>query len=253
MEWVTNSLSFVVFTIPKPGVFDAYQLWLKLFGVSPEQFQQHPQGIQFGGSASGKIGDYQIQTSAAPQRLDITLSPIVPVGPQPPVVPPSFKDRDSAFDALKLYGTKMLSEEGLNRIGFLAGMSFPTDDAQTAAQQFINRAPVHGLPDMATDLNLTVNVRRQTCIQNIEMNRLCRWATGVGQMVQMTFSGAAPLPTFHQTHAVLLNVDVNTAAKQMLPVVPPIKLADRTKLFDELAAETKEIMLHGYDRLARLD
>lgn len=256
MDWLANSIHFVLFTVPKPGVSDAIQPWQRLFGVPPEQYQQHPQGAQFGGTAMGTVGDYQMHVIVSPQRLELAIMPkqnpsISNINGE--ISPPSLTDLDSAFGAFTQYALKMLIEEGVYRLAVLLNLSLPTTSATSAAAKFYEFSRIKGLPDQASDLSLTVNVPRKVENISMEINRVCRWATGIGQMVQVNFTGTMALPTVHQTHAALLNIDVNTAVRQTAATPNVLKSGDRERILVELVSEAKQIMWSGYDRLASIN
>lgn len=242
MNWAADSLHCVVFFQPTTSRPDALQPWIKIFGEAPQNYQAAPVGAPPGGQAGGRIGDYQITIIAMPGRIELVLAPLGDNGPPAPIA-----SIETAVATATEYFKILLDDHNPVRVGFVANLSKHFPSLSAAVSSFKGDTKLAHLPADASDLNFAINVRRKIDSVDLTINRLCRWATGIRQILtlEMLSGGINPHTSMEETIVETLQIDLNTVAQER-----EIPSGNVDILLKELISEFKIIVSQGYDRLA---
>ena len=234
----------VVFHAPSGETPDALQAWLRLVGNAPQSFQSNQPGMPPGGTAVGQVGAYQFMVAAQVGRYELVLSPTA-VGDAPPAPTAQI---DDIVQVLAAYMPKLMTSagSGLLRVAVVLNLSKRTDTLDIAVSEFKKDTKLTDIPANASDLQLAINVRRRFSNLPFDMNRLCRWATGVQQFftMQLTVGTVGPALAVQEFSTETLQIDVNSA-----PQAGQLPLESATAMFNELVAEALILTSQGYDRL----
>lgn len=241
MEWAADSISVISFSAPSAS--DTLQAWTRLFGVSPNSFQQNPVGTPPGSQASGQIGEYQFALNVQPGRKELMVNP---AQSQTDGIP-EIEDVKAALAALLPFGNRMIGEDQPTRLALVLNLSKAVTDSEAARKEFQNLTGVTTVPQGAMDLNFSINVRKPSSFGQ-ELNRLCRWGSGSKQLflMQMGPGGLAPNNFVVKEYPIIsLQLDLNT-----VPTGSIIGSEAAQSILIELSKEADQLMAGGYDYLS---
>lgn len=240
MAWTTESYQFVAFHPPQ-DVSDAFQIWLNIFGASPDNYQRHPDPNTKASQSMGSFAGYNWQLQCAPGRVDLTLLGQSTTAPFPEV-----GNSQAAVAVLKERVLKLLADHVRTVRLAVVSQGFQNfDTLQQANVAFNQHAWINADPSVSSDLMFGLNVRKEVGDPPVTMNRLCRWQALVKQLMQFQITGTAQeqLPAIMQP-AIVLNVDINTLPQQI-----PYKPAEAARIAMQLFDECDAIREGGYGRL----
>ena len=247
MTWLAESIHFVVFSTPSPTP-EAFNPWLRVFGSPPPNLQQNQPGTPPGGQASGVVGPYAVTINVQPGRTELVLTPSEANGPAPGV----FDDTNDPLTTLKSYAEKLATKISVLRLAIIINLSEQAADGVAAGKIFENNLKAVPVPPGAVDLAYALNVPCDSPVPGTAINRLCRWGTGVRQVVQVQMNsfaaGSIPQFTVSENHAAFLNIDVNTAPRSV-----PFAPGEVTALVAALDGEGRAIISEGLERLSTHD
>lgn len=237
-----ESLQLVAF-VSGPPPAKAGSLWMRCLPDDPyETFLTLGPGHT---SASGLVGEMRVEIQSQPNRIDFFLSgPSLPGIPQalPPVLPgleealefgkPFFRDLRGGYALTRLaavVGAREIvrnDEQAIEKLAQCTGFEFKTGSRETTFQ---------------------TNIRTNSSVQpGLELNRLCRWATGILFVVQVSPTQGVqvqqPLGSGPR-HVLQTSIDINTHPD----TAPDGSKAD--EILDELLAHVTAIMERGYGAL----
>lgn len=240
MNWKADSLHFVAFG-NAPAAVDSLQPWLRVFGGSPQQLQTAPIGQPPYSLASGVVGEYQFMISSNPGRIELALSP----GAHSNGPPEAIGDWRAALDVLLGHTTLASENMGAHRVAIVANFSQQAQSPFEAAEMFRQSVSLQSLPDNAVDLSFGFNLVKPIAGLQAEMNRLCRWSTGIQQFVgmQLVSGGSAPAISMQVRHVANLQVDLNTSIFDLQDSVL------RKSVTEQLSSELISIAEGGYGYL----
>ena len=222
--------------------------WLTLSGGSfPQQYQQ-ASGTGGQSVARGEIGGVSVTLAASPGRTDLILSAPTPEGGAPQVLP-VLKDVDGTLTlASELFGKLPLRGE-VRKVALVLELSKRVTNQYEAAQLLQKDVPFITVEKNSIDLLYQVNLQKSSKTRNdVNINRLCRWATAVKQLLQIGFVPNSPsaeqnIVLSEPVYSVVL--DLSTAPEDI-----NIAARDLYSFISELANEAHQIIGGGYEYLA---
>ena len=242
MTWAAESLHCVLFSQVSPGIPDALQPWLRTFGGNPQSFQQLPTQGGGGAHATGTVGNYQGTIVAQAGRLELILSSSSQSANAPPVI----DDIRSAVTSLHHYIPQFAAGETPIRVAMLVNLSKRVVDETMAAREFGRETHLNDLPPGSRDLTFALNIPRPSPIQGVDINRICKWSTGVQQMLQFQIGvgGAAPGLVTQSFVVISLHLDLNTTPRQN-----PFTAQQTLQLCDHLVDESRALIVDAHGHL----
>jgi len=242
MAWAAESLHCVLMSQGQLGVPDALQPWLRTFGGAPQSFQQLPPEVGGGAHATGTVGIYQATIMAQQGRLELILSARRPPTSQ---TPPVIVDIQPALTALRLYGTSFVGGQTPMRLALIANFSEQVADQAAATAEFARQSRLTTIPPNSADLVFAMNIRMDLPVSGVQVNRICKWSTGVQQIVQFQVGpGAAPGLRAQEFYMVSLQLDLNTVPQQAF-----FDSQQTAQIFDGLVTECEILYADPYGRL----
>ncbi len=244
MNWNVESYQLVFFHQPSV-VQDAFQVWIQLFQLTPDNYQRHPDPNAKSAQAAGNFAGYLWQVATSPGRIDVSIvgnaSDVVDQMPGFPII----KNDGQALDLL-ITKSRLLQPEllGVVRLALVSQFSQNVADLAIANEMLLELVPVSNFPQGALDIIFSLNVRKHLNDPVVHLNRLCRWQAIEKQLFQIQMGVSQMMqPAFSQP-AVTLNVDINTVQQQSA-----IKAQDVDRVIRNLVNETLAIRARGYDGL----
>lgn len=240
----TEVIQMALFSGAQPG--GALSLWNAVFpGVQPSQLQTPAPGFTSAGATiEGVEWELQVQVG----RVDIfitgpTAAPLI-VGRAAPR-PPSIPDLDTALADIVSKGKELTGLVKPNRIALVVQGSTPARDAADAIKILAASVPGLPLPQGAVEVDYKINSRISSkSVRGVGINRLCRWANAQRQIMQVLMQPSGPTQSIIDGGwAVLQNIDLNTT------VDSTFNPTQASKLFDELATQSKRLVSDGYAAL----
>lgn len=246
MPWQAGALQAVLFLEQTgvPAAPDALQPWLQVFRVSPQSYQQNPPGGPLVAQASGTLGNFQAALQAQPGRFDLTLTPLNTPGAELPLI----ADVASALEVLTLHAHRLIEGKAVVRAACVLQLAQRVGSPEEGVSLVKTHVPLEAVPANATEIEIAFNIRKRLrSIDGLEMNRLCRWNTGIQQLfqVQINLDGTSRAVASNAINIVGFSVDVNS-----VPQSTPFEVSRTVLVFDELVDEARRIMMEGYEGLS---
>lgn len=244
VSWTAETLHAVTFYPPMAETPDALQPWLKAFGTSPQSLQTSSAGSPPMSTAGGVVGDFNIEIIAQIGRIEIVLRS----SEQNQIHPPSIGNITLAAQVLKEYSKKIFSPyANVLRVAVVGNLIqiFENKDSSKPTELFIYNTKIKNIPTASSDLQFGLNISRQLGKNNVKFNRLCRWATTVGNLVEFKMNTGSNNPTMNVVLIPTINwmIDVNSDASAS------IESSIIEDLFDSSFNEFIAIFEGGYEYL----
>jgi hypothetical protein len=240
MGWRAKNVSYVFFS-PKPLNENAGQLFQAISGTFPSTVQQL---MPVGTTAGGEVNGDWLSIQAVPGKVQLDIA-----SPSSAVAPfelPTIADIRSAAARALPFAEKAAVGRDVTRIGFVIdGVEFVSSYKEARARM-MTALPFLDVPDDAHEIVFQLNSPLTLgAVDDVRLNRHCRWSSIVHQLIQLDMIGAAGAPASEEVHAAALLIDINTDPR----FSGPFASKEIARLCEALASVALEVLDKGYDAL----
>lgn len=246
-EWQVQSARVTTFFLggenPDPSGF-----WDRVVGTDPDEEHKFASSGQF--HQIGIFGEWQLQLSIQPERLDWTISIPVRSKDSQDILDASLSGRplDSAFDVINDLGVKWMEIcPATRRLALGAVLVQPVEDRKSGysrLSEYLRGVEIDAVN--STDLNYQINRPRQSnVLPGLTLNRLSKWGVVVAGLLRMAVTpGDRITPRTSMEHgssAMRLELDLSTDGNR----TDELPNSDLPSLLKELIDLGKEIAASG--------
>ncbi|WP_156397560.1 MULTISPECIES: hypothetical protein [unclassified Sphingomonas] len=239
MNWQAESLHCVAFHTPDVSGLPAPDLFSKIFGSYPLNFNSNPAGAPPMSVAAGAWQNFSAALQVQPGRIEIILS--APSSTDD--LPDPITDIPQALSAIREVAVALVALVSPVRLALVANMFKRHSSPEDAVAGYRSNTGVP-VPSSAIDLTFGINVRKAGEKSGVSINRIARWGTGVQQIMMLMVGHAAPTMGRRVIPVETLMLDINSV-QQSNVIGTDICVA----LLDDLVNETKNLISGGYDYL----